>query len=146
MILLVHLEMLGEMLDVFEWDTGKFLGQIKQVSQTYAVVGNMNEHQVAIGETTFDGRPELENPEGGLHYWTLMRVTLQRARTAREAIEVMTRLVDEFEYTGTAKILVRNLKQVHFCRRRLPDAPLYWRTDVGRADEVSGTDTWAPPS
>jgi dipeptidase len=63
----------------------------------------MNEHQVVIGETTFDGRPELENPQGGLEYWPLMQITLQRARTAREAIQVMTALVAEYGYASTGE-------------------------------------------
>ncbi len=88
----------GEMLDIYEWDTGKYLGQIKQVPHTYSVVGNMNEHQVSIGETTFGGREELRNPEGILDYGSLMYIALQRAKTAREAIEVMTSLVEEYGY------------------------------------------------
>lgn len=54
----------GTMFDIFEWDTGKFMGQINQVEHTYAVVGNMNEHQVSIGETTWGGRKELKDPKG----------------------------------------------------------------------------------
>ena len=92
----------GEMLDIVDWG-GKLRGQIKQVEHTYAVVGLMNEHQLAIGETTFDGRHELQNPEGLLHYWDLMRLTLQRARTAREAIKVMTDLVAEYGYRSTGE-------------------------------------------
>ena len=65
---------------------------------TYAVVGLMNEHQLAISETTITGREELQNPDGLIHYWTLMQLTLQRAKTAREAIEVMASLVEEFGY------------------------------------------------
>jgi len=93
----------GEMLDVIEWDTGKFLGQIKQVPHTYAVIGNMNEHQLAIGETTFDGRPELVNPKGIIDYGSLMYITLQRARTAREAIKVMSDLLDEYGYYSSGE-------------------------------------------
>jgi dipeptidase len=63
----------------------------------------MNEHQLAIGETTFDGRPELENKQGGLHYWILMQLALQRARTAREAIKVMADLVDQYGYASTGE-------------------------------------------
>lgn len=77
--------------------------RIPQPPHTYAVTGIMNEHQLAIGETTFDGRPELENPQGGLHYWILMQLGIQRARTAREAIRVMTDLVDEFGYASTGE-------------------------------------------
>jgi dipeptidase len=87
----------GEPLEIRDW-SGKLRGQIRQVAHTYAVVGLMNEHQLAIGETTFGGREELQNPDGLLHYWDLMRLALQRARTAREAIDVMTGLVAEYGY------------------------------------------------
>ena len=79
--------------------------RIPQPPRTYAVTGIMNEHQLAIGETTFDGREELENPKGGLRYWTLMQLALQRARTAREAIRVIAGLVDEFGYRSTGESL-----------------------------------------
>ena len=88
----------GSMLDIHEWDTGKYLGQIKQVEQTYSVIGNMNEHQLSIGETTFGGRPELVDTTGIMDYGSLIYVTLQRAKTAREAIKIMTDLVDEYGY------------------------------------------------
>ena len=77
--------------------------RIPQPAHTYAVTGIMNEHQLAIGETTFDGREELENTQGGIPYWTLMRLALQRARTAREAIKVMTDLVAEYGYASTGE-------------------------------------------
>ncbi len=90
----------GEMREVVEWDTGKTLGRIPQVPVTYQVVGNMNEHQVSIGETTFGGRKELEGPSGIVDYGSLMFIGLERAKSAREAIEVMTKLVDEFGYAS----------------------------------------------
>jgi dipeptidase len=77
--------------------------RIPQPPHTYAVVGIMNEHQLAIGETTFDGRLELQNKQGGIHYWALMQLALQRARTAREAIKVMTDLVAEYGYASTGE-------------------------------------------
>ncbi|MEW6655208.1 MAG: C69 family dipeptidase, partial [Bacteroidota bacterium] len=83
----------GAMLDIYEWDTGKYLGKINQVAETYNVVGNMNEFQLVIGETTFGGRDELINPKGILDYGSLIYITLQRAKTAREAIKVMADLV-----------------------------------------------------
>ena len=88
----------GAMLDVVEWDTGKPLGKIPQVAQTYSVVGNMNEYQVAITETTFGGRPELVDTTGIIDYGSLMYITLQRAKTAREAIKIMTGLVADHGY------------------------------------------------
>ena len=88
----------GAMLDIYEWDTGKFLGRIKQALQTYNVIGNMNEFQVSIGETTYGGREELVNPQGIIDYGSLMYIALQRAKTAREAIKIMTDLVAEYGY------------------------------------------------
>ncbi len=82
---------------------GKLRGKIKQPAHTYAVVGLMNEYQVAIGETTFGGRSELVNPEGMLHYFTMMELALQRAKTAREAIKVMTGLVEDFGYGSSGE-------------------------------------------
>lgn len=86
------------MLAIYEWDTGKYLGEIKQASQTYNVIGNINEYQLTIAETTFGGRPELVDTTGIMDYGSLMYVTLQRARTAKEAIKVMTDLVQEYGY------------------------------------------------
>jgi len=93
----------GSMLDVYEWDTGKFLGQIEQVEQTYNVVGNINEHQVAIGETTYGGRRELRNIKGIIDYGSAMYIALQRSRSAREAIKVMTGLFDEYGYYSSGE-------------------------------------------
>ncbi len=95
----------GTMLDVYEWDTGKFLGQIKQANHTYRVVGNMNEHQVSIGETTYGGREELavKDTNAIIDYGSLMYITLQRAKSAREAIKVMTTLVDKYGYYSTGE-------------------------------------------
>jgi len=84
---------------------GKIRGDVKQVAHTYAVVGLINEHQVAIGETTFGGRSELRNQEGLLHYFLLMELALQRAKTAREAIKVMAELVEEYGYGSTGESL-----------------------------------------
>ena len=83
---------------IYEWDSGKFLGEIKEAAETYNVIGNMNEHQVTIGETTFGGREELADPNGIMDYGSLIYVALQRSRTAKEAIKVMTDLVKEYGY------------------------------------------------
>ena len=88
----------GEMLDIYEWDTGRYLGQIKQVPKTYNVIGNINEFQVTIGETTFGGRQELADSTGIIDYGSLIYIALQRSSTAREAIQVMTDLVKEYGY------------------------------------------------
>lgn len=89
--------------DIYEWDTGRYLGKIKQVRETYSVIGNMNEFQVAIGETTFGGRSELINDKGILDYGSLIYITLQRAKTAREAIKIMGELVAEYGYCSSGE-------------------------------------------
>ncbi|MEA2031473.1 MAG: C69 family dipeptidase [candidate division Zixibacteria bacterium] len=88
--------------EITDW-SGNVLGKIPQVAHTYAVVGLMNEHQLAISETTFSGREELRNPNGLLHYWDMMMLALKRARTAREAIIVMTNLVKEYGYRSSGE-------------------------------------------
>jgi dipeptidase len=93
----------GAMREIIEWDTGKLLGRIPQAPVTYGVVGLMNEHQVAIGETTFTGREELAGPAGIVDYGSLMFIALERAQTAREAIGVMTDLVTEHGYASTGE-------------------------------------------
>jgi dipeptidase len=93
----------GTMLKVYEWDTGKFLGEIPQVAQTYRVVGNMNEFQLAIGETTYGGRNELVDTTGLIDYGSLIYITLQRAKTAREAIKIMAELVAEYGYYSSGE-------------------------------------------
>lgn len=87
-------------LQIYEWETGKWLGEIPQVKHTYQVVGNMNEYQLAIAETTFGGRNELVDSTGVLDYGNLIYITLQRAKTAREAIKVMTLLVEQYGYNS----------------------------------------------
>ena len=93
----------GELLDIYEWDTGKYLGQIAQVKETYNVIGNMNEHQLTIGETTFGGRPELVDTTGVIDYGSLIYIALQRSRNARQAIKVMTDLVQEYGYYSSGE-------------------------------------------
>jgi dipeptidase len=92
----------GDSLDITDWG-GDVRGKVEQVPQTYSIVHLMNEHQLAIGETTFGGREELKNPEGLLHYWDLMYLALHRAKTAREAIKVITELVAEYGYRSTGE-------------------------------------------
>lgn len=93
----------GTKIDVIEWDTGKRLGEIDQVAETYTRVGNINEHQVAVGETTWGGRPELADPDAVVDYGSLMYLALERAKTAREAIEVMTGLVAKYGYASSGE-------------------------------------------
>jgi len=93
----------GTMMDVTEWDTGKYLGVIKQAARTYNVVGNMNENQVAIGETTYGGRPELVDTTGIIDYGSLIYLSLQRATSARDAIRIMSELVTEYGYYSSGE-------------------------------------------
>ena len=93
----------GVILDINDWDNGKYLGKIKQVDKTYSVIGNMNEFQLSIGETTFGGRPELVDTTGIMDYGSLMYIALQRAKNAREAIKVMTDLVAEYGYYSSGE-------------------------------------------
>jgi dipeptidase len=93
----------GTMLDIFDGETGKLLGQIEQAPQTFAVVGLMNEKQVSMSETTFEGRKELQDPLGIIDYESLMLLALQRAGTARRAIQVMTELVGKYGYASTGE-------------------------------------------
>ena len=88
----------GSMVEVRDWHGVK--GKIPQVAHTYKVVGLMNEHQLAIGETTFGGRPELVNPDGMFHYYPLMLFALQRAKTAGEAVTVITTLAEKYGYAS----------------------------------------------
>ncbi len=88
----------GSLLDVYDWDSGFYRGKIAQVPHTYQTVGNMNEHQLIIMETTFGGRPDLENKNGIIDYGSLIYITLQRARTAREAIKIIDELVQTYGY------------------------------------------------
>ena len=91
----------GSMLDVTEWDTGKHLGQIPQVKHTYNVVGNMNEFQVAIGETTYGGREELQKQKNAIiDYGSLIYISLQRSKTAREAIKNFGELTEKYGYAS----------------------------------------------
>lgn len=85
-------------LRVYDWDSGQYLGLIDQVEHTYKTVGNMNEHQLIIAETTFGGRHGLNDPNGIMDYGSLIYITLQRARTAREAIKVMAELTNKYGY------------------------------------------------
>ena len=92
----------GAMRDVVDWDTGKPLGQIPQVAHTYSVVGNQNEHQLTIGETTWGGREELEGDQG-IDYGSLIYIALERCKTAREALRCMTDLATRYGYASSGE-------------------------------------------
>lgn len=95
----------GSMRKIVEWDTGKALGEIPEVPHTYNVVGNMNEHQLVIAESTWGGRKELQDTTGKsiIDYGSLIYVTLQRSKTAREAIRTMADLVDKYGYASSGE-------------------------------------------
>ncbi len=88
----------GEMRKIYEWDTAKYLGEIPEAPVTFTTIGNMNEHGLTISESTWGGRPELADTTGIMDYGSLIYVTLERARTAREALKIMTDLVAEYGY------------------------------------------------
>lgn len=93
----------GSVLRVTEWDTGRYMGEIAQVQRTYSTMGNMNEHQLIITETTFGGREELVDTTGIIDYGSLIYITLQRAKSAREAIEIMAELVETYGYASSGE-------------------------------------------
>ena len=122
---------------IYEWDTGKYLGTIPQIARTYQTVGNMNEHQLIIAETTYGGRPELEDPKGIMDYGSLIYVALERAKTAREAIAIIVDLANTYGYyssgesfslADTEEVWVMDLigkgpdnKGIVWVARRVPD-------------------------
>ena len=88
----------GDMRQVYEWDTNKYLGEIAEAAETYNVIGNSNEWQVTIGETTFGGREEMADSTGVIDYGSLIYIALQRSKTARQALQIMTSLVEQYGY------------------------------------------------
>ena len=88
----------GEKRQIYEWDTNKYLGEIEQAPRTYNVVGQINENQVTVTETTFGGREELADPTGVIDYGSLIYIALERATSARNAIDIMTSLVNQYGY------------------------------------------------
>ncbi|MGB4204782.1 MAG: C69 family dipeptidase [Bacteroidales bacterium] len=118
----------GSMMDIYEWDSGKYLGKIKQARQTYNVVGNINEFQVAIGETTYGGRRELSTQPGAImDYGSLIYVTLQRAKNAREAIKIIAELVEEYGYYSSGETF------------SISDANEVWIMEIiGKGDKEKG--------
>ena len=105
----------GSMLNIYEWGKERYLGQIPQVTETYNVIGNMNEHQVIIGESTWGGVESLYDAQGVVDYGSLMYIALQRAKTAREAIGVITTLANEYGYASTGEsISIADKNEVWF--------------------------------
>lgn len=94
---------IGSMLKIYEWGKGRYLGEIPQALETYSVIGNMNEHQLVIGESTWGGLERHRDPDGIMDYGSMIYIALQRATTAREAIEVMTSLADKYGYVSSGE-------------------------------------------
>ena len=151
----------GEMLEVYDWDTGKFLGKIKQPKHTYRVIGNMNEFGLVIGETTFSGHENLRDTTGIIDYGSLIRITLQRAKTAREAIKVIDELTKEYGYYSTGEsfsiadknevwimeIIGRGVgnKGLNYAARRIPDGYISAHANQARIHNIDFNDkeNWA---
>ncbi len=93
----------GDLRKIYDWDSGQYLGTIPQVAHTYQRVGNMNEHQLIIAETTFGGRSELADPKGIMDYGSLIYIALERAKTAKEAIHVIADLANEYGYFSSGE-------------------------------------------
>jgi len=93
----------GSRRQVYEWDTNKYLGDIPEAAHTYRTLGNMNEYGLVISESTWGGRQELAKPNGIIDYGSLIYIALQRCKTAREAVEFMTALVDEYGYASSGE-------------------------------------------
>ena len=140
----------ADSVEITDWHD-EVRGRIPQVAHTYAVVGLMNEHQLAISETTFGGRGELRNRDGLLHYWDMMVLALERARTAREAITVMTDLVAEHGYrSGGETFSIADTREAwimemigpgeggrgaHWVARRIPDGYMSCHANKARIGE-----------
>ena len=90
----------GEMRKIYDWDSNKYHGEIPEAAETYNVIGNINEWQVTIGETTYGGREEMVDSTGIMDYGSLIYVALQRSKSAREAIKVMTTLANTYGYNS----------------------------------------------
>lgn len=90
----------GDMRQIYDWDTGRYLGAIPQPAETYSRIGHINEHGVAMAESTWGGRMELVDTTGIIDYGSLIYITLERAKTAREAVDIMTSLVQEYGYAS----------------------------------------------
>ena len=97
----------GERREIVDWDTHKFHGKIPEAAETYNVICSINEFHVTIGETTYGGREEMVDPSGLIDYGSLIYIALQRTRTAREAIKVMTTLVQTYGYCSEGETFTK---------------------------------------
>ena len=150
----------GEMRQVYDWDTGEYHGAIPEAAETYNVIGNINEWQVTIGETTYGGREEMVDTTGILDYGSLIYITLQRAKTAREAIQIMTTLAETYGYNsegetftlcdpneawimemmGCASDRKRSKERVVWVARRIPDNAISGHANQSRIGKFNMKD------
>lgn len=93
----------GSMIPIYEWDSGRYLTDIPQVRESWSTIGNMNEHSLIISETTYGGRSELADSTGRIDYGSLIYITLQRAKTAREAIRMIAQLANTYGYASSGE-------------------------------------------
>ncbi len=145
----------GALQEIKDW-SGNLLGTVAYPAHTYAVVNLMNDQQVSIAETTTGGREELTNPDGLLHYWTLMRLVLQRSATAREAVQVMGQLVEEYGYRSSGESFYLGDPQeawivemvgpgpggqgAHWVALKVPDGYVCAHANLGRIDTFDRRD------
>ena len=113
------------MLPIYEWGKNRYLGEIPQARSTYSVIGNMNEHQLIIGESTWGGLEDHVDPEGKVDYGSLIYIALQRCRTAREAIKLMVGLANEYGYASTGESFSLADKDEVWFLEMISKAPAY---------------------
>lgn len=146
----------GTMRQVYDWDTGEYHGEIPEAEETYNVIGNINEYQVTIGETTYGGREEMVDPTGILDYGSLIYIALQRSKTAREAIRVMTTLAETYGYNSEGETFTicdpneawimemmgqgKGSKGVVWVAMRIPDDAICAHANQSRIDKFSMKD------
>lgn len=146
----------GEMLKVYDWDTGTLLGEINQAKKTYRVIGNMNEFGLVIGETTYTGIETLRDTTGIIDYGSLIRITLQRAKTAREAIKTIEELTAKYGYYSTGEsfsiadpneVWIMELigkgvgkKGINYAARKIPDGYISAHANQARIQDIDMND------
>lgn len=147
----------GEMREIVDWDTHRYLGEIPEAPETYNVIGNINEYQVTIGETTYGGREEMVDSTGGIDYGSLIYLGLQRAKTARQAIKVMTTLAEQYGYCSEGETFTicdpneawimemmgcgAGSKKVVWCAVKIPDNAISGHANQSRIGVVSSYNT-----
>jgi len=147
----------GEKRKIVDWDTHRYLGEIPEAPETYNVIGNINEYQVTIGETTYGGREEMVDSTGGIDYGSLIYLGLQRAKTARQAIKVMTTLAEQYGYCSEGETFTicdpneawimemmgcgAGSKKVVWCAVKIPDNAISGHANQSRIGVVSSYNT-----